>query len=171
MNLTHTKRISSLNPDDPTSPHPRSRLAIKPIWKDDGGKKNDCERNAAKRQLDDLHREHPHLKAIIIEDALATNGPHFTQLKNKDFHLSLGAKLGDHELLFIRFEAREIRQSWETRDRKTGTEHHFEWDNGLPLNRANSDLNVNILKYKVSDKKGKAKRFPWVTDLPLDRTR
>ena len=46
-------------------------LAPEPILKEDGADKNDCERNAAKRLVDDLRREHPHLKAIIVEDALA----------------------------------------------------------------------------------------------------
>ena len=41
-------------------------LAPEPILKQDGAKKNDCERNAAKRLLMDLRREHPHLKLIVI---------------------------------------------------------------------------------------------------------
>ena len=79
--------------------------APEPIRKIGGATKNDCERNAVKRLADDLGREHPCLKAIIVDDALASNGPHITQLKNKDFRFTLGAKPGDHELLFSRFEA------------------------------------------------------------------
>ena len=60
-------------------------LAPEPIRKEDGAKKNDCERNAAKRLLDDLRRDHPRLKAIIVEDALASNAPHINHLKNKGF--------------------------------------------------------------------------------------
>ena len=67
-------------------------LAPEPIRKEDGAKKNDCERNAAERLLDDLRREHPRLKAIIVEDALASNGPDITHLKNKGFRFILGAK-------------------------------------------------------------------------------
>ena len=144
-------------------------LAPEPIRKEDGAKKNDCERNAAKRLLDDLRREHPRLKAIIVEDALASNGPHITHLKNKDFRFILGAKPGDHELLFSRFEASESKKSWKTRDKKTGTVQRFEWDTGLPLNNANSDLKVNMLKYEETDKTGSTTKFSWVTDLPLDR--
>jgi hypothetical protein len=43
-------------------------LAPEPILKQDGARKNDCERNAAKRLLTDLRREHPHLKLIVVED-------------------------------------------------------------------------------------------------------
>jgi len=41
-------------------------LAPEPILKQDGAKKNDCERNAAKRLLMDLRREHPHLKLVCF---------------------------------------------------------------------------------------------------------
>ena len=144
-------------------------LAPEPIRKEDGAKKNDCERNAAKRLLDDLRRKHPRLKAIIVEDALASNGPHITHLKNRDFRSILGAKPGDHKLLFCRLEASDSKKSWKTRDKKTGTVQRFEWDTGLPLNNTKSDLKVNMLKYEETDKKGNTTKFSWVTDLPLDR--
>ena len=55
--------------------HPARRtvlpLAPEPIVRADGVAKNDCERNAAKRLLADVRREHPHLKLIVVEDALA----------------------------------------------------------------------------------------------------
>jgi hypothetical protein len=31
--------------------------------------------------FEDLRREHPHLKAIIVEDALSSNGPHIKELQ------------------------------------------------------------------------------------------
>ena len=64
--------------------HPDRRevipLAPEPIVKGDGDTKNDCERNAAKRLLSDLRREHPHLKVLIVEDGLASNFPHLSLL-------------------------------------------------------------------------------------------
>ena len=121
-------------------------FAPEPIRKEDGAEKNDCERNAAKRLLDYLHREHPRLKMIIVEDGLAFNGPHINDLKNKDFRFILGAKPGDHKPLFSWFDASKSKQSWEVRDKKTGTVSRFEWDQELPLNDANFDLKVNMLK-------------------------
>ena len=50
-------------------------FAPEPIIKTDGEKKNDCERNAAKRWLTDFKREHPHLNAIIVADGLSSNAP------------------------------------------------------------------------------------------------
>ena len=51
-------------------------FAPEPIKKEDGSVKNDCERNAAKRLLEGVRREHPRLKLIVVEDGLASNGPH-----------------------------------------------------------------------------------------------
>ena len=89
--------------------HPDKRegfaLAPEPIVKGDGEKNNDCERNAAKRLLSDVRREHPHLKRVVEEDALASNGPHNKQLKGLGLRFILGAKRADHEALFEWVEA------------------------------------------------------------------
>lgn len=144
-------------------------LAPEPIRNEDGTQKNDCERNASKRLIEDLRREHPHMKAVIVEDGLASNGPHIMLLKEKDLRFILGAKPGDHELLFSWFETSDTKQAWERRDGKTGIVHRFEWDHDLPLNDANFGLRVNMLKCEETDTKGQTKTFSWVTDLPLDR--
>ena len=79
--------------------HPEQRevfpLAPEPIVKEDGAKKNDC-RNAAKRLLQDVRREHPHLKLLVVEDALASNGPHIELLKTLDMRFVLGVKHHKH---------------------------------------------------------------------------
>jgi len=84
--------------------HPDCRevvpLAPEPIEKQDGSEKNDCERNAAKRLLRHIRREHPHLKLIVVEDGLASNAPHIRELQNQNMHFILGAKPGDHPFLF-----------------------------------------------------------------------
>jgi len=142
-------------------------LVAEPIRRADGTAKNDCERHAAKRFLTDLRREHPHLKAIIIEDGLASNGPHVKLLKEKDFRFILGAKPKDHELLFSWFEASDTRQELERLDPQT--HQCFEWDRDIPLNDAHFDTRVHVLRYTEVDKHGKKKVFSWVTDLPLTR--
>ncbi len=52
-----------------------------PIRNEDGTARNDCERNASKRLIEDLRRGHPHMKAAVVEDGLASNGPHVKLLK------------------------------------------------------------------------------------------
>ena len=52
-------------------------LCPETIQNGDGSEKNDCERNAAKRFIENFKREHPHLKVIIIADGIASNAPIF----------------------------------------------------------------------------------------------
>ena len=51
------------------------------IQNGDGSEKNDCERNAAKRFIENFKREHPHLKVIIIGDGIASNAPYIRLLE------------------------------------------------------------------------------------------
>lgn len=75
-------------------------LAPEAITRQDGQSKNDCERNAAKRLLEQIRREHPQLKLIVVEDSLASNGPHLELLGALDLRYIIGVKPGDHEALF-----------------------------------------------------------------------
>lgn len=66
------------------------------IRKQDGSTKNDCERNAAKRFVDDFCREHLHLKVIVVEDGLSSNAPHILKLQRHDLRYIPGAKPDNH---------------------------------------------------------------------------
>ena len=156
--------------------HPEQRevfpLAPEPIVKGDGATKNDCERNAAKRLLGDVRREHPHLKLIVVEDGLASNGPHIKLLKQLDMRFIVGAKPADHKALFEWVEATErvnpgAVKSHEHTD-EHGVHHRFRYLNAAPLNDTHFELEVNFLQYWETRPNGKKQRFSWVTDLPID---
>ena len=100
-------------------------FAPEPILKKDGARKNDCE--AAVRLLEDVRREHPHLK--LVEDGLA--GPHF--LKGLD--LRLGAKPGDHKFLFEWVNSAPSVEYQEFTD-ENDIRHEFRY--GVPLNDTHS---------------------------------
>ena len=127
------------------------RLAPEPIVKGDGAKKNDCERNAAKRLLSDVRREHPHLKLLVVEDGLASNGPHIKHLKGLGLRFLLGAKRADHEALFDGVEATQrlgpgaVKHVEHTDEQ--GIHHRFRFLNGVPLNDTHFELEVNFLEY------------------------
>lgn len=109
------------------------------IVKQDGSTKNDCERNAAKRYLADFRREHPHLKVIAIEDALA-NAPHIQELERHDLRYILGAKPKDHEYLYQlvdeAVEAGQINEFHLADPDKEGVHHCFRYLNDVPLIKA-----------------------------------
>lgn len=150
--------------------HPEQRevipLAPEPILKQDGQRKNDCERNAAKRLLTRLRREHPHLKCIVVEDALASNGPHIKQLQSLNYRFILGAKPRDHTALFHWVETSEATQTWNHTDEQ-GVRHRFRYHNAVPLNDTHFDLEVNFIEYWEVRPNGKTQHFSWVTDVPL----
>ena len=153
--------------------HPDHRevipLAPEPIVKQDGNNKNDCERNAGKRLLSKIRREHPRLKLIVVEDGLASNAPHIRELRRLHMHYILGAKAGDHEFLFDRVTAAVDRHqvttiTWELDDGRA----EISFVNGIPLNEANQDLLVNFLHYVEYGPDGEIRRiFTWVTDLRI----
>ena len=144
-------------------------LAPEPILKQDGAKKNDCERNAAKRLLEDVRREHPHLKLIVIEDGLASNAPHIRQLQALDRRFILGAKPDDHQFLFEWVAKTPATAEYTVTD-EDGTRHRFRYLNSVPLNDANFDLEVNFFEYWETKPNGKVTHFSWVTDFRSDET-
>ncbi len=152
--------------------HPDQRevfaLAPESILKQDGASKNDCERNAAKRLLSDIRREHPHLKLVVVEDGLASNGPHIQLLKSLDMRFILGAKPKDHTFLFDWVKQTKTTQTCEITDDK-GVVHRFRYLNNAPLNDANFDLEVNFLEYWEIKPSGKTQHFSWVTDIPISK--
>ena len=77
------------------------------IQNGDGSEKNDCERNAAKRFIENFKREHPHLKVIILGDGISSNAPYIRLLESYNMKYLLGAKPGDHQSLFDTADASE----------------------------------------------------------------
>lgn len=130
----------------------------------DGNTKNDCERNACKRFLENFRREHPHLKAILVEDGLSSTAPHIRMIE--DFYLKyiLGAKPGDHQFLFDQLDSSEETRYHEIKT-KDGYYHQFRFLNQASLNKSNQDVKVNILEYRQTDPKGKELNFSWVTNI------
>ena len=153
--------------------HPERRevipVAPEPIIKQDGVKKNDCERNAAKRFLVKLRQDYPRLPFIIIEDALSSNAPHIQELKRHNLRFILGAKSGDHVYLFEHVrQADERGESTHFEVKEGGVIHRFRFMNDVPLNESNADVRVNFLEY-WEVKSGKTQHFSWVTDFTITR--
>lgn len=139
-------------------------LAPEPIVKGDGANKNDCERNASKRLLQDFRREHPHLKGIVIEDGLASNYPHLSLLDSLNLEYIIGVKEGDHEFLFD-----WIRQAKgkELTIKKNNIINKFRYVNNVPLNDEHFDYKVNVLEYWEEKANGKTQYFSWVTSFKI----
>jgi hypothetical protein len=151
----------------------REVIALMPegIVKQEGTDKNDCARNAAKRFIATLRKDHPHLKFIITEDTLSSNAPHIETLQAHQLHYILGVKEGDHAYLFKQVETAEQAGRvtyFERHDRAAGLVHRFRFVNDVPLNESNPDVRVNFMEYwEIGD--NKVQHFSWVTDLPVNK--
>jgi len=153
--------------------HPNCREVIalmpEPIVKQDGEKKNDCERNATKRFLARLKQDYPDVVFTITEDALSPNAPHIREIKKHGYHFILGVKEGDHEYLFEQVAlARQEERTTEFEERRGDVLHRFSFINQMPLNKSNPDLLVNFVEYWEIGK-DKTRHFCWVTDFTITK--
>ncbi len=156
--------------------HPDYKEAIvlcpEAIRKQDGETKNDCERNAIRRLLRKLRRDHPHLKFIVNEDALSSNAPHIEDLEEHNLRYILGVKEGDHKFLFQyvdqAVESGEATELTIDDEKSTDITHCFRIVYNAPLNKSNQDKRVTFVEYwEVNAKTGKEQHFCWITDLDI----
>ena len=161
--------------------HPDRKRVIpicpEPIMKEDGKAKNDCERNATERLLKDFRREHPHLPVVLVEDALAANGPHLKLLKQLDISFITVVKPDGNQSLFNWVNDFNWGEK-EDKDKsqgefcficEEGKEHRFRFVNGVPINDTHAEFKVNFLEYWSTGKKGKVYHNTWVTDIEINK--
>jgi hypothetical protein len=138
----------------------------------DGENKNDCERNASRRSLRKIRKDHPKLPMIITEDALSANAPHIRDLEANDFRFILAVKSGDHEFFYSQIDAASRQgevEELEIQDKKNPqVTHEFRFVNQVPLNQSNQDILVNFIAYREISPQ-KTKEFNWITDLTVTR--
>ena len=144
-------------------------LAPEFISNQDGHTKNDSERNAAKRLLVKTRAENPEMPIIIVEDGLSSNAPHIELLKELNMGFILGAKPGDHTFLFKNLEtAREDNTLDSFTVNIDGIKHEVEILKNARLN-ASTQIQINLIQIKITNKKGKTTTFSRVTDQVLNR--
>ena len=138
------------------------------ILKGDGDSKNDCERNAAKRLLPRLKKDHPELRVIVVEDALSANGPHIGLLKSLSYSFIIGVKPVGNAYLFEQLDAGK--KAGSTREIEVtdaqGVLHGYRFANGLGLNATYPGMLVNMVEYWEA-KGGKVQNFSWITDIEI----
>jgi RNase P protein component len=156
--------------------HPARRTVLpvdfEPITRADGAKKNDCERNAAKRLLASVAAQYPKRRFIVVEDALAANGPHLQALQQHQMDFIIVAKPGGNSTLFETVQQRlqqGLCTEWEEVDESTGDTRGYRFSEHVPLNQTHPDLAVNFLEYWEVDAKGQERVWSWITNLAVSR--
>jgi hypothetical protein len=150
--------------------HPNQKTVIpfapEPIMNSDGKAKNDCERNASKRFIADFRREHPHLKVIMLGDAIHADGPNIKNFNAHNMRFVLSVKPGSHKALFEFTEPRKSLQDQKkskdicktfTHVSNDGHTYEFRYINNVELNDSHPDIKVNFLDCVVTDNRPKQK--------------
>ncbi len=131
-------------------------IDFEPITRADGNKKNDCERNAAKRLVYSITNAYPKRCFIVLEDALAANGPHVALLTQQAMDFLIVAKPAGNASLFESVNQRLVDdelEQWESGEQHNGTACGYRFTHHLPLNLSHPDVQVNYLEYwEVDDK-------------------
>lgn len=149
-------------------------LMPEPIIQQVDATKNDCEVNALRRALEQIHKDHPRLRLVLNLDDLFSKGPTVTLARSFNHHYIMVAKDSDHSALFeavdeLDKQGKVIRH--EVIDDK-GHRHWFRFVNRVPLNKTYDDLLVNFLEYIEYDEEGKkCYSNSWITSLRIGRRR
>jgi hypothetical protein len=142
-------------------------IAPEPIVKQDGVDKNDCELNAAKRLLPKIKTEHPHLKIIIVADALSANAPYVNLCKENNFNFIVVVKESDHKHLFETF--RNANCKMHSMVLENGNIGEFSYINDVALNKSHPDCRINFLHFREIKKNGKISTWTWITDITIEQ--
>lgn len=159
--------------------HPDQRtvlpLDFEPIVRADGDTKNDCERNAAKRLLEQVHRHYAKRRFIVLEDALAANGPHIQTLAGYGLDYIINIQPKGNAALFEQMVSRCGSEDFHEAEfgRDDGTRWGYRFSHDLSLNDAHPDIKLNMLEYwevgkpDSAGKEGETTNFSWITSLPI----
>ncbi|MBS0627634.1 MAG: transposase [Verrucomicrobia bacterium] len=152
--------------------HPNLHQVIpfcpEPITKQDGETKNDCERNAFRRFLEDLKKEHPQLSLTMVSDALLANAPHVNTVKSYGHHFIIVAKSEGNKKLYE--SVKGITE--ETVVIVGRKKYKFRYVNDVELNDTKNGPKVNFFDcewVEIDGKKEKRGYCGWITDHKITK--
>lgn len=157
--------------------HPDQRQVIpfmpEEISNRDGGTKQDCEVNAAKRLLPKIRQDYPDLGLVLAGDSLFSKQPFISDAGSANMHYIFVAKPTDHICMMAWIDAYGVSDMQEMHlvDEKD-RQHIYRWLNDVPLTGHKDTLRVNYLDYRiVSRGKDGNERIvyhnSWVTDIVI----
>jgi hypothetical protein len=150
-------------------PDQKQVLPVMPeaIRNTDGTKKQDCESNAAKRFINNLHKAHPRQKFMICGDGLMSHQPMIEITVDNGMHYLFVAKPSDHKYMTERLNAFSSLPIREYIDDK-GRTHIYTWQNKVPLHGGENAIEVNWFQYQLRNEQGKITYTnSWVTDIDI----
>ena len=158
------------------SPKYRKALAMGPefIHKQDGNKKEDCERNASKRWMARLGDKLSELDITIGGDDLYANQPFCEQIVENEMNFLFVCKPLSHKWLYEWVDIHEKEGEVKSFHRESGTgqkkqTYSYRYTENLPLRDSEDALKVNWLEIIVHDMNGnRLFRNAFITNHILD---
>lgn len=145
-------------------------LDHEPIVNADGAIKNDCERNAVHRLLDNFQSAYSQLDTIFVLDALYACAPVIERLNaTENWRYVISTKEAGNQHLFAQFDERDESGAvkWITQKDDQGRQWEMGYTNGLELNASSAHLKVNMVFARATDGRGKEVVYSYLTDVRL----
>lgn len=144
--------------------HPDKKEVIpfcpEPIQQKDGMKKNDCEQLASRRQLQALRREHPHLKIIVLQDALGDSGSNIQSIESLNMNYIIVTKRN----VVSSLDSGQV-SYYEFRD-ESGCLYKYTFINQIPVNQVHNNVKTNCFECTIYTK-NKKKKAAWITNISI----
>ena len=114
-----------------------------------------------------FEENHPHLRLIVTEDALGSNGPHIRLLQELDMRFILVVKPDGNKSIFEFLNGIERQECIYSDDKFT---YKIQFINGVPLSDSHNDLYINFIEAWVYDNKGNLQYHnTWITDINITK--
>jgi hypothetical protein len=145
-------------------------VAPEMITNKDGKKKQDCERNAAKRWLSKHAAEYAHLSPTLLGDDLYSNYPFCKEVLEKGYSFIFTCKEDSHPWV-----TETVKNSYleETSMREWNGRHHliytYKWLNGVEIRDNKETLLVNYLSLSIWNEKKNKETYcnSWITNKTI----
>ncbi len=108
----------------------------------------------------------------MLEDGLASNGPHLDLLERLNLRYLIGARENDHAMLFQHLEGTSADWFADPSEEGRAVDRRLRVVEDIPLSASRSDRRVTVLQCRERTPKrvkNPERQWTWITDLPVTR--
>jgi hypothetical protein len=142
------------------------------IRNEDGHEKQDCERNAAKRWLDEHKEKIAHLKPTFLGDDLYASYPMCQKILDMGMNFIFTCKHESHEWIADQVEGAEMEScTYQERKGRNHLQYRHRWMNNIEIRADGENININYLYLEIyNEEKGEITyKNSWMTNKQIDK--
>lgn len=133
---------------------------------DAGVGKQDCEQKAFLRLAERLKRDFPQLSICVLLDSLYLSRPVFDRCGDYGWRFLVTFKEGSAPAVFDEYERLRAAGAKEHAGSRGDVPQQYGWVNGVDF----GGKPINVLECRERDSEGRALRFVWATDIPVNES-